>query len=190
MTGILNRTFTRREKVMLLALVLVLIVGLYFYCVHFPVVNGLQEVERRDEEVSAQMTAAQAKADEYNAMQEELEEIFSQPADQITVMPPYNNIETLMRKLDVIFAGTNPDFSFSQASIRDNIASRNISFSCTASSYEAARRLLRDVTGTGYRCLLNSFTLTPVNGALYDSPLRVSGVISFYELVQDSPAVS
>ena len=188
MSGILNRALTNREKGMLLALVIILIVGLYFYCVHFPVVNGMEEVERDTAAVETQLTAARAKAAEYADMQAELEEIFSKPTDQISILPPYSNIETLMRRLDVIFAGTNPDFSFGQASISDNIASRNISFSCTANDYAAARRILRDVTTTGYRSLLNSFTFSPVEGELYTGPINVSGVITFYELVPEVTA--
>ena len=64
------------------------------------------------------------------------------------------------------------------------MAARSISFTCTAESYQDARRLLRDVTGTGWRCLLNSFTMTPLEESLYGGRLRVSGVVTFYEYVR------
>ena len=188
MKGILDRTLSNREKGMLLALVLVLIVGLYFFCVHFPVVNGMEQVRRDTETVDTQLSAAQARAAEYASMQTELAEIFSKPTGEISVLPMYSNIEPLMRRLDVIFAGTNPDFSFGQAGISDNIAARNISFSCTAADYAAARSLLRDVSSTGWRSLLNSVSFSAASGDLYSGPVSVSGVITFYELVPQAAA--
>ena len=184
MSDFLNRSFTRREKLILLALLLAVLVALYFLVVHYPIVNRMEQIEHESEEVDKRLSEAAVKAAEYSNMKMELDRILARPQDQISVMPAYSNIETLMRKLDVIFAGTGPDFSFGQASVRDNVAARSISFTCTAESYQDARRLLRDVTGTGWRCLLNSFTMTPLEESLYGGRLRVSGVVTFYEYVR------
>ena len=184
MSEFFNRNFTRREKAMIVVLLVVLLGGLYFLVVHFPIVNRMEEIGNEVEEVEKKTADAEVKLAEYSEMKRELDEILSQPEEDITVMPPYNNIETLMKKLDVIFAGTNPNFSFGQASITDEIAARTINFNCTARDYKEARSLLKAVTGTGYRCLLNSFTLTPVEGGLYEGELKVSGAITFYEHVR------
>lgn len=182
MSEFMSHSLTRREKAMLLVLLLALVIGLYFLVVHYPIVNRMEEIDRDTEDLDKQIEAAEVKSAEYSSMKTELDEILAQP--EASVMPPYNNIEPLMRKLDVIFAGTNPDFSFGQATISESVATRTISFSCTAKDYQSARGLLRDVTGTGWRCLLNSFTMTPVEGDLYEGEIRVSGVITFYEYVQ------
>ena len=191
MSDIMGRRLTGREKALILVVLIVLVAGLYFLVVHYPIVERTAEIQRETEVVEQEYQAAQLKAAEYASMKQELDEILSQPADKITVMPLYNNIETLMRRLDVIFAGTNPQFNFSQARITDGTAARTISFTCTAASYQAARNLLKAVTGTGYRCLLDSFTLTPKEGDLYAGEVNVSGAITFYEHVKadDSAAV-
>lgn len=186
MTGVLNRSFTRREKVMVVVLLVALIGGLYFLVVHYPIASRMEQIEHDEEEADGLISAAEAKYAEYVSMKQELDEILSRPAEDISVMPEYNNIETLMCKLHEIFDGTNPDFGFGQASINEDTASRTINFTCTARNYEEARQLLRDVTGTGYRCILNSFTMTPDNGSLYDSELKLSGVVTFYEHVTQS----
>lgn len=188
MSDLMGRRFTRREKALILVVLIVLLAGLYFLVVHYPIVERTAAIERETEDLEKQYQSAQIKAAEYAAMKQELDEILAQPADEITVMPPYNNIETLMRKLDVIFAGTNPQFSFSQARITDGTAARTISFTCTAADYQAARNLLKAVTSTGYRCLLDSFTLTPEEGDLYAGALNVSGAITFYEHVRADDA--
>ncbi len=182
MSQFIKHRFSRREKALALVLIVALLVGLYFFAVHFPVTRGISQAEQDTEEVDARLTEAQAKMAEYTQMQQELEEILAQPADQITIMPPYNNIETLMQRLDVIFAGTNAQFSFGQAQITEGVAARSISFQCTAASYQEARRLLRDLTGMGYRCLINSFSFNPESDtSLYSGPLDVSASVTFYE---------
>ena len=192
MTDLMKRSFTRRERALLLVLLVMLLVGLYFLAVHFPIVNRLEAIDREQEVLLAQLETAQLKAAEYSAMKQELDEILSQPEEDITVMPAYNNIETLMRKLDVIFAGTSPDFTFNQVRTTDNVASRTIHFSCTAEDYQAARQLLREVTGTGWRCLLDSFTMNPEGETLYAGQIRLSGAITFYEYMPsaEEPAES
>ena len=169
MSDFLNRSFTRREKLILLALLLAVLVALYFLVVHYPIVNRMEQIEHESEEVDKRLSEAAVKAAEYSNMKTELDRILARPQDQISVMPAY---------------GTGPDFSFGQASVRDKVAARSISFTCTAESYQDARRLLRDVTGTGWRCLLNSFTMTPLEESLYGGRLRVSGVVTFYEYVR------
>lgn len=182
MRNFLSHALSNREKCLLLALIVLFIVGLYFLAVQYPIAERTAAIEQENTVLDGQLAAAQAKADEYNAMQAELDEIMSLPPDKITLLPPYSNIETLMRVLDAIFAGTDANFSFSQPRINDNVAARTISFSCTAADYQTARRLLREVAGTQYRSLLDSFTLTPVrDGELYTGALQVSGSITFYE---------
>lgn len=188
MSDLLNRSFTRREKNLLLVLILVLLVGLYFMAVHYPIVNRMEQIERDSEDTDVLLEAAEVKMAEYISMKKELEEILSQPEEDITVMPPYSNIKTLMRKLDDIFDGTSPDFTFGQANIDDGIAARKINFTCTAADYQEARTLIRDMTGTGYRCLLDSFTMTPEGEDLYSGELNLSGVITFYEYAQQDEA--
>ena len=49
MNAVLTRRFTRREQGMILVLVLVILVGLYFYAVHYPIVNRLEEIGQERE---------------------------------------------------------------------------------------------------------------------------------------------
>lgn len=183
MPDVMKRSFTRRERALILVLLVMLLVGVYFLAVHFPIVNRMEEIDREQENLQTELEAAQLKAVDYASMKQELDQILSQSEEDITVMPAYNNIETLMRRLDVIFAGTSPDFTFNQARITDNVAARTINFSCTAEDYQSARQLLREVTGTGWRSLLDSFTLTPEGDTLYAGQIRVSGAITFYEYI-------
>ena len=189
MRSFLSRALSNREKCLLLVLIALLLVGLYFFAVQYPIAGRTAAIAQENEVLDTELAAAQARADEYNAMKAEIDAIMAQPQDQITLLPPYSNLETLMRVLDAIFAGTNADFNFSQPSINGDVAARTISFSCTAADYTTARRLLREVAGTPYRSLLGSFTITPVDGGdLYTGALQVNGTITFYERIPQAAA--
>ena len=59
---------------------------------------------------------------------------------------------------------------------------RTVRFSFSAESYDHARQVLTELTGTGYRCLLESVSLGPDNGDVFTGKLSVSGSITFYEI--------
>ncbi len=185
MSGFLNRSFSRREKGLLLLLVVVLLVGLYFKLVHYPIVSRMEEIEAETEETLDAQAVADVRLGIYNDMSAELEEIFAMPAEDITEMPAYDNEATLMGYLNYIFAGTDQNLNISKVQ-NGNIWERNVRFSFTARSYAQARGVITDLTHTGYRSLLDSLSFAPSGGeegeGIETGELTVSGSITFYEL--------
>lgn len=180
----LMRSFTKREKIVMLVLALALIVGFYFLAIHYPVKTRLEEIELEKAEVDEQTMIASAMLANYNKMKTELEEIFAEQNENLTVMPEYDNKQTLIYYFNSVFAETAPNLQFSQARIEGNIASRSISFNFTADSFDSARSVLELLTGTGFRCSMDNITISPTEGDLEHDELRVSGNIVFYELVK------
>lgn len=186
MANIMTRRFTLREKILLLVLILVLLVGLYFFLVHYPVQNQLTEIENERAEWQMRYDALEVKAGIYRDMKEELDEILKLPEDELTVMPKYNNIEPLMKELNRIFLGTEPSLNYGSMSTNNRIVSRPIRFSFKTPDFDKAKEVLRELTHTGWRCLLTDLTLTPDSSSggqtdVAKRPLTVSGTITFYE---------
>ncbi len=180
--NVMTHRLSNREKVLLLVLVLVLLVGLYFYVVHYPITNRLDEIELERDDLLVSQAVADTRLQTYNDMKAELEEIFAMPEDEITVMPAYSNRETLLLYFDKIFAGTSQVLNFDDERETDGIVERTVRFSFNADSYAKARQVLTDLTvGSGYRCLLDSLTVSPVEGNIEAGALRISGTITFYE---------
>ncbi len=205
----LMRSFNRREKIMLLVLVLVALVGLYVLAVHNPIKKELADLETEREEMELQRDVAQAIALRYNSMKSELEEIFAMPQDQITVMPLYDNAEALMVQLNHILGDLEYNLTFSEVTFQEKVATRAVQFTFTAPSYEAARDIIQRLTHTGNRSLMNALTITPAentsrgdgnsniylrsndrettaSGGILAGPLQVSGTITFYESAPDA----
>ena len=182
----LMRSFTKREKGILLLLVVFLLAGLYFMVIHYPVTNRLEEIEERMLQVEDNTNLALVKAQEYNRMKKEMEEIFALPPEKVTVMPAYPNQSQLLYHYNMIFADLNPDIRMSEAKIEGNIASRNVSFSVTVGGFEEAKDFVGKLTGTGYRCLLQNLTVSPEEGDMERDAMTLSGNIVFYELVTNN----
>lgn len=188
MSDFLNRSFSRREKVLMLVLALVLVAGLYFLLVHYPVSQRMDEIELENEEILFEKDVADSRLAVYNDMKAELDEIFAMPEDEITVMPEFDNIQTLMNIFNDIFQGTGQTLNFDNVTYNGNIASRTMRFSFSAADYAQAKSILERLTGTGFRCLMDSVSFAPTeDGSVESGALRVSGTITFYELDKNPP---
>lgn len=207
----LMRSFTKREKFLLLVLVLVMLVGLYVLGVHNPVKASLARLEGEKEDAELRLQVAQTRLGQYNDMKAELEEIFALPADQLTVMPPYDNTKALMVQFNHIFGELEYDLTFSPATFNDNVATRAVQFTFDAPSYEDARSIIQRLTHTGNRSLMNTLSIAPANTRtensrggninlrtdraaqqrnIHEGAQTVSGTITFYELAERNAAKS
>ncbi len=190
----LMRSFSRREKVMLVILALILVVGLYVLLVQRPVEAKLDELALEVEDLDLKTQVAQIKLGQRNKMKKELDEIFALPQDEITVMPPYDNLETLMVQFNAIFMGLEPKLSFPEVQFNEGIATRPIQFEVVVPSYDQARAILTRLTRTGYRSLLDGLSITPADAtvssrdvllagrSIQQGNVAVRGTIYFYEL--------
>ena len=78
-----------RETIMLLFLV-VLLIGVGYYTLFYtPLQNEMASIASQSADCDTQISTAMAKVAKMNAMQEELDEILSRPADEITEIAPY-----------------------------------------------------------------------------------------------------
>ncbi len=195
----LMRSFSRREKVMLIILALVLVVGLYVLLVQRPVEAKVDELTLEKEELELKQQVAEIRLGQYNKMKNELDEIFAMPKDQLTVMPPYDNIETLMVQFNAIFMGLEPKLSFPAVQFEEGVATRPIQFEFAAPSYDQARAILTRLTRTGYRSLLDGLSIRPegadsvtrdgflqINRSIREGSVLVQGTIYFYELAPET----
>ncbi len=194
----LMRSFSRREKALLVVLALILVVGLYVLMVQRPVEAKLDELALEVEDLDLKTQVAQIKLSQRNKMKKELDEIFALPQDQITVMPPYDNIETLMVQFNTIFMGLEPKLSFPEVRFEEGVATRPIQFEVVVPTYDQARAILTRLTRTGYRSLLDGLSITPAEDianlrgdlqtgrSIQQGNVALRGTIYFYELAPET----
>lgn len=181
---LLSRDFTTREKVLLLILVLVLIGAGYYHFVHKPVSEGVEQVRAESETLELELTAVEAKLAQLRAMQAEMDSI--EESGRLSLMPSYNNAQAELDLMNGILSTAN-EYTVTLSGVTrsgDQIRrAYNIRFTCD--DFAAARRMLKALAGSEYRCLLGDVTGSALRGG---EGMDVSARITFYEtLVGGTP---
>ena len=96
----LSKQFTRREKILLVILALLLLAAVYFWVVHLPVTETLADVQAQKEDISANLMVLEAQQQRMEKMQAELDEILSQP--NVAEIPKYDNLQRVMDFLNTV----------------------------------------------------------------------------------------
>lgn len=184
----LSKQFTRREKVLLCILGLILVGSAYFFAVHQPVETALQELRLQQEEAQSGIMILEIKAQRLDDMRAELNEILSQPDPSET--PKYDNLQQVMVFLNAIL-GSTADYSLSFQPVEPPeegaVVRRVIQMSFTCPTYEEARSVVESLRGCVYRCQLGSLSMSPAarereqSAGLAGGPVQVSLTATFFE---------
>lgn len=174
---------SRRDAVMLILLVALLVSVVYYMGFYTPLQNEMQDIARQSNEIDNSIAQVSAKLAKMNTMKAELEEIFQRPSDEITEIAPYDNKEVVLNQLYGILAQTD-DYSlnFTDPAIgSDGTVRRNITLSFSCSTYPAAKAVLSDLTESHWRCLLSNLSISGSDGFIMDGPVTVSVTMTFFE---------
>ncbi len=152
----LNRAFTKREKILLLLLVAVLLGLVYYRFVKLPVRDRIAAADTTL--LEQQLMQEQQKA----ATIKQMEEAIAAGQQEVTgIVASYDNLKAESAALNSIFSqATSFNFSFSQPVATEDAVRRTISISFTATNYQIARRIIQQVHDCAYRCLIQDVSLS------------------------------
>lgn len=186
----LSKQFTRREKVLLVILALLLLFALYYLAIHRPVTEALNRIQVESETVSTDLMVLETKQQRMAEMQKELDEILSQP--NVSEIPKYDNLQRVMDFLNTVLSSAN-EYSLSFQGLQQpengDILRRPMQMSFISTSYNGARSMIEQLQNCPYRCQLSDFSIAPVSlegqsqdaASLLDGPVQVSLTVTFYE---------
>ena len=174
---------TARESIMLVFLVVLLIGVGYYMGFYTPLQNELASIAAQSADCDTQIATAMAKVGKMNTMQEELDEIFSRPAGEITEIAPYDNKEVVLNQLYGILGRTSEySLNFTDPAVQDDgTVRRNISMSFRCESYGDAKEVIRDLTDSQWRCLVSNLAIVADDGNLTRNAVSVSATITYFE---------
>ena len=185
----LSKPFTRREKILLCLLGLILVGSTYYFAVHQPVERALQTLSVQQEDTQARITTLEETERYLNEMRAELETILSQPNP--TATPKYDNLQQVMVFLNTTLSATD-DYSLAFQPVEvpedGSVVRRVIQMSFTCPSYEQTRSVVETLYHSIYRCQLSNLSLssdTPgkkgQGGDLTVGSVRVDLTATFFE---------
>ena len=154
---IMSRNFSRAEKIMLVLLG-VMLVGLFYYrFVYLFVNNSTASSKAEAESLRAELEVAQARVDNINSMQSELNDLSA--AGIKSRMESYNNSKLETAFLHTVLSDVE-DYSISFANVtRDgNQIRRSFTLQFRTRNYKAAEKVVKEISDGQFRCLVGDMS--------------------------------
>ena len=149
-----SRDFTRREKVTLFGLLILLIAILYFQCVDRPVRTSINAARAEAQEIETEMSIVAAKVRQLTKMQNELDDV--KGSGVLSRMESYNNSSAEISFLYDILAETQQyNIEFSDITRNGDQIRRNFSLRFRTKDYDAMRSVITRLCASEYRCLVD-----------------------------------
>lgn len=175
----MKRKLTAREWMLLAVLAVLVAVSGYIMLFYIPVTTQRDNALNEAEACRMELEAVQLRLEEKRRMERELEELFSQPEEPLS-LAPYDNLQPVMMELHAILDGAGDySLSFGTVDTEETIVRRSISMTYTAGSYAAAKDILQRLHDSAYRCMLDSVNVSV--GQERDGRISVNSTIVFFE---------
>lgn len=157
---VLNRSFSTREKVLIMVLVLIALVAFYY----FAVVQNVADTKAANAELEAKLeqdiTIANAQAQQFTTMQKELDAMRAH-GGTLPVVAAYDNVGNELDELNTVLASTSAyNVSFSPPTVSGETVRRPVTLTYTAANYDEAINIVSRLLNGTYRCEVTDFSLT------------------------------
>ena len=149
-----SRDFTRREKLTLFGLLILLIGILYFQCVDRPVRTSINAAKAEALEIETEMSVVAAKVRQLTRMQNELDDV--KGSGVLSRMESYYNCSAEISFLYDILAETQQyNIEFSDITRNGDQIRRNFTLKFRTRDYDAMRNVITRLCASEYRCLVD-----------------------------------
>lgn len=187
----MTKKLSSRDAMLLIFLVVLIIGSCWYMFFYTPLQNEILDIRSQSSQMDTEITTAMAKVSKMKAMQEEVDAILAQPADQITEIAPYDNATVVIAQLNGILAASDEyKLTFRDVEVNDDGTVRrviNMSFLC--SDYANARSIVDALSSSHWRCIVNSVTMGVPKDALGTDetpnlmlyPVEVNAQVTFFE---------
>ena len=179
----MKKAKTSAREVIMLVLLVALIVGILYYLAFYkPLQAELASLASQASEIDAQITASTDKISKMDAMQAELDQLFSDPDAKISEIAPYDNKEAVLNQLNTILSASEQySLSFSQPTqSKDGTVRRNVSMNFSCTSFDDAKAILYDLMECPWRCLVGNISISGA-GDIMSEGVSVNATITFFE---------
>ena len=185
--NILTRDFTKKEKILLLILGIVILASVYYLVVYSRVEDGIRSANDKVQDLETQLIVTQAQIDRINSMSDELASL-KQAGFQVGYMPSYNAGKQELDFLHATLADTVDYFvNFTDLTREGDQIRREFSLQFTAKNYKQAENIIKQLENSDVRCLVGNVYAVPAekDDTLLDKTVSVSLTGTFYETMRD-----
>ncbi len=170
---------SKREKVLLAVLVLLIIGSAYYMLFYTPTQEKIAEYEAELIEIDDRILVAEAQLLHMKNMQRELDELLKDGAKEVKEAPLYDNSKKLMESLNLILkSAIEYNISFVEADVENHIVRRDVSLSYQCAGYKQAKEILQNIHDSRYPCIIQDVSFT------YDEKYSIRVYLTYYEYME------
>ncbi len=178
------KSFTKREKALLVVLVLILFSAIYYFTIVLPSMNRISAANEKTALIQDDMTVEMAKLKKIKDMQEKIEEASSADGFK-TVIPDYNNLENVIRQMDAFLSSsTDYKLSFSPTTEESSLLYRPIEVEFDCANYSAAREIIDKIYTSPFKSIIDNISVDNVeykDADIVSYPVKVTMTVIFVE---------
>lgn len=178
-------SFSAKDKVILVILVIFLLGFCYYQYLHKPVKSRIEAAEAKKESLNAEIMSVNSEIAMYQRMQDEIDDIIASGQD--SYMASYNNSKAELKLLnDILSDASQYSVSFANVTRNGDQVRRDFSLRFVAPDYETMQRIIENLTGIDYRCLIGNISCSMSRLRLRDvdveyGTMTVDATATFYE---------
>ncbi|WP_026509074.1 hypothetical protein [Butyrivibrio sp. LC3010] len=183
--NILNRAFTKNEKILLVILLLVIIGAGYYLFVSTPIEQSIEAARKEQNSLNVELQATQDKIKSMEAMSDDIN---TNKKAELSYLPSYNAGK---KELDFLHDTLNKtmDYSvrFTDITREGDLIRRMWEMTFTVRNYAEAERIIKKLEESENRCLIEDMVVTPykLKTNLNDNEVTVKLTGAFYETMHD-----
>lgn len=182
----MSREFTKREKILLVVMCVLLLGILYFQFVYKPAKANIKKYDTTD--IQEQLLTEQAKATSIEKMKNEMA---TNKASNVGEVSSYNNLTNEISALNDIFTPANTFNLNFAAPVKDGGAvRRNIDITFSAGSYNTAESIIDALYSCKYRCLIRTVNITSSGGSVGSGSVSGTVKVTFFETLYNATSQS
>ena len=156
---LLTKEFTKRETVLIFALMIILVALLYYKFVDVPIKNAISEAQQEQTELLKTEETERAQAQKLQKLAETLEDAKADGAN--SQMLSYNGSSMEIAFLNEVLSKTDSyNLSFTNVTRTDDQIRRNFSLTFSVYSYDATEEIFRELSASPYRMLIGDVNVS------------------------------
>ena len=191
----MTKSFTGREKFLLLILALMIVAAAYYMLIHKPISESLESIASQKEMAETDIVILQAKAVQLAGMKKELEEI--ERSGSKSYVPLYDNLSAEMSFLSSVLNGRTYDYTlnFTGTTEKDGVVRRGVQIHFSTENYSVACIIIEKLQNSEFCCRIGDVKMLPLrdntySGVYYNydadysilrNPLELTLTMTFYE---------
>ena len=157
----MKKRLSAREKFLLVVLIIMAIYMAYYYVFYLPTKAKIDYYKQEAVVLEEKIAISEEKIVKLGRMSKELNEIKAGDTSNLKVLPQYDNSRNVMNSLsEILSQAVQYEVNFSGEKETAGIVRRDITLNYQAASYDAAKRILKQIYEGEYRCLLKDLYIT------------------------------